>query len=126
MTATVQVELRGFVVRVDFLDGVENLGRLVPLSIVPAAVPVDEETQSLDKVRVGFVVVKIENLVPPDWLSLPFDDLVIDLSRPVGCLYRLGGELADENMSAVLLAGALDAGGQVYTVANNGIVNSLG
>ena len=72
MSATVDVELGGFVVRVDFLDRVEELGRLIPFPIIPTTVSVVEQAKGFDQIRIGLVVMKIENLVDPDRFGFSF------------------------------------------------------
>ena len=126
MSATVDVELGGFVVRVDFLDRVEELGRLIPFPLIPTTVSVVEQAKGFDQIRIGLVVMKIENLVDPDWFGFSFYDYIVDLSRSVGRLDRIVGKLPNENVVAVLLAGALDAGGQDHTVSDYRVVHPFG
>ena len=126
MGAPIDVELGGLVLGIDFLDILEELGALVPLPFVPAAVSIVEDAEGINHAWVGFVVVVVEDFVYADGLGLAFHDHIVHLPGPVGGLDRLEGEFTDQDVGAVLFAGTFDAGGQIHAVADHGVVHALG
>ena len=124
--APINIELGGFVLRVDLEDVLEEFGALVPFPFVPATVPIVEDAEGINEIWIGFVIVVIEDFVHADRLGFALHYYIVHLPGPVGGLDRLEGEFTDQDVGSVLLTGAFDAGRQIPTVADHGVVHALG